>query len=404
MELKIENAKSVSEISSLIKHTLESKTELKNIYIYGEIGDLKVHSSGHVYFNIKDENSVLRAIMWRTYANNINFELKTGLKVYILGSVEVYLAGGTYQVIVSKMILDGIGTLQEKFNKTKEKLLKEGLFDPSNKINIPRYPKKIALITSKTGAVIQDMLRVAKRRMPSVDLLLIPTPVQGSIAADYIIKSISIADNLPDIDTIILARGGGSLEDLWCFNDEAVVREIAKCKKPIITGIGHETDFTLSDFASDLRAATPSVAMELALPDKEELLKHLNSFSDRILEIIKSQLETKKALLFSLSNNSYLTEPLRITKDRWQNLDYLENELHKLYKYRIEEKKYTFSNLCTQLDSLSPLKILSQGYSITQKENKKVINSIKDVSKGEIIITTLANGKIISKIENIKEC
>ena len=388
----------VTEVNQRVKKAVEDEILLKDILIEAEIGTCNYHSSGHLYLTLKDADSELRCNVWKSYVMRLKTKLNTGDRVLIRGSVEVFLKGGSYQLIAKEIYPLGVGALQAKFEALKKKLYEEGLFAPERKIPIPKYPKKIAMITGPSGAAVQDMIRVARKRMPSVNLLVIPSQVQGAVATKSIVGALKVADTLKDVDTVILARGGGSMEDLWCFNEEEVVRAVAAMNKPIITGVGHEIDTTLVDFVSDLRAVTPTQAMEFALCDKGEVLAQIKKDDLYIYNSVWTLFNNKKKYFKALSENPYLKEPERIIRDRQMALDQLSDKINILYADFLKDKKHSFSTLCTKLDSLSPLKILSQGYSLTEKEGK-VVQSIKDLTKGDEIITYLQDGQVKSKVE-----
>ncbi|MBQ0105518.1 MAG: exodeoxyribonuclease VII large subunit, partial [Armatimonadetes bacterium] len=381
----------VTELNQRIKENIESDILLGDVLLAGECGTCQRSSAGHIYITLKDQTSEIRCNIWKYYAQRLTFPLKTGDKIIVRGSVEVYLKGGTYQVIAKNIIPAGAGLLAMQFEALKKKLCEEGLFDENRKIPIPLFPKKIILVTSPTGAVIEDMVRAARRRMPIVDLLLIPTKVQGDGAVASIVGALKVADSLSDGDTVILARGGGSLEDLWCFNEEAVVRQVAAMKKPIITGVGHEPDTTLVDFASDLRASTPTAAMELAVQDRDKVLESLRKSELYIYNTMLKLFENRKKVFETLSNNPYLKEPERMINDRFQTVDIISKSLVNLYSNFVKDKRHEFSALCTKLEMLSPLKILSQGYSLTEKEGS-VVRSVLQIKKGDTIKTYLNDG------------
>ncbi|MBQ7258297.1 MAG: exodeoxyribonuclease VII large subunit [Abditibacteriota bacterium] len=388
----------VTEVNQRVKKTVEDEILLKDILIEAEIGTCNYHSSGHLYLTLKDADSELRCNVWKSYVMRLKTKLNTGDRVLIRGNVEVFLKGGSYQLIAKEIYPLGLGALQAKFEALKKKLYEEGLFAPERKIPIPKYPKKIAMITGPSGAAVQDMIRVARKRMPSVNLLVIPSQVQGAAAAKSIVGALKVADTLTDVDTVILARGGGSMEDLWCFNEEQVVRAVASMNKPIITGVGHEIDTTLVDFASDLRAVTPTQAMEFALCDKGEILAQIKKDDLFIYNSVWNLFNNKKKYFKALSENPYLKDKERIIRDREMVIDQLTDKINMFYSDFLKDKKHSFSTLCTKLDSLSPLKILSQGYSLTEKEGK-VVQSIKDLTKGDEIITYLQDGQVKSKVE-----
>lgn len=388
---------SVTELNTRIKSNIEGDALLRDILIEGEIGSLTRHSSGHIYITLKDKDSEIKCNIWRFYAEKIRFPIKTGDKIVVRGSVEVYLKGGSYQIIGKEVFAFGKGQLQMIFEATKAKLLAEGLFDQNRKIPIPLFPKKIAMITSPTGAVIEDMVRNGRKQMPCVNLLLIPARVQGNEAVPSIVGALKVADTLEDVDTVILARGGGSLEDLWCFNEEAVVRAVANMKKPIITGVGHETDTTLVDYASDLRAATPTEAIIRALQNRDSVLKWVEDAEIRLNNAVVSSFNNKKKLFETLVNNPYLKEPERIIKDREQTIDILVSKMDTAFQNIYKDKKFEFEKLVTRLELVSPLKILSQGYSVTEKAGKTV-QSKTELNSGDEITTYLTDGTVKSRV------
>ncbi len=387
----------VTEVNQRVKQTVEAEILLKDILIEAEIGTCNYHSSGHLYLTLKDADSELRCNVWKSYVMRLKTKLNTGDRVLIRGSVEVFLKGGSYQLIAKEIYPLGLGALQAKFEALKKKLYEEGLFANERKIPIPKFPKKISMITGPSGAAVQDMIRVARKRMPSVNLLVIPSQVQGATAAKSIVGALRVADTLEDVDTVILARGGGSMEDLWCFNEEEVVRAVAAMNKPIITGVGHEIDTTLVDFASDLRAVTPTQAMEFALCDKGEVLAQIKKDDLYIYNSVWSLFNNKKKYFKALSENPYLKEPERIIRDRQIALDQLSDKINIIYSDFLKDNKHSFSTLCTKLDSLSPLKILSQGYSLTEKDGA-VVQRVSDLKEGDEITTYLQDGKIKSKV------
>ena len=388
----------VTELNQRVKKTIDDEILLKDILLEAEIGTCNYHSTGHIFLTLKDANSEIRCNVWKTLAMRLKTRLNTGDKVLVRGSVEVYLKGGSYQLIAKEIYPLGLGALQAKFEALKKKLYEEGLFAEERKIPIPKFPKKIAMVTGPTGAAIQDMIRVARGRMPSVNLLVIPAQVQGAAASKSIVGALKVADTLPDVDTVILARGGGSMEDLWCFNEEEVVRAVASMNKPIITGVGHEIDTTLVDFVSDLRAVTPTQAMEFALCDKGEVLAQIKKDDLFIYNSVWKLFNNKKDLFNALSNNPYLKEPDRIIRDREQTLGVLSDKVNRYYTDFLKDKKHSFSTLCTKLDSLSPLKILSQGYSLTEKDGQ-VVQSVNDIKEGDEIITYFQDGTVKSIVK-----
>lgn len=367
------NVIKVSQVNTYIKALLDESTPLKNIYISGEISNFTHYfRSGHFYFTLKDENSQLKAVMFSTNASKLKFIPENGMKVICRGKVAVYEKAGEYQLYVSDIQPDGLGALNLSFEQLKEKLFSEGVCDESKKKAIPKFPKKIGVATSNTGAAIEDIKNITKRRCPLFELVIVPTIVQGEKAVDDIISSIELLDSLNDIDVIILGRGGGSIEDLWAFNSEKVARAIISCKTPIISAVGHESDFTIADFVADLRASTPSAAAELVCPDINVLKNDLNFLTNRLYDSINSSLDEKFMNLYNIADNPVLSDyesVLNVFKNKLDNLSY---ELKNKYNNNIEKKELKFYALTGKLDALSPLSVISRGYSLIYKNNHVV--------------------------------
>ena len=328
----------ISELSKYIKNTFDEDVYLRKVYIKGEISNFKNHTTGHFYFSLKDSTSRINAVMFNSAAKNVKFIPKDGMTVLVTGRVTVYEATGNYQIYVEQMTEDGLGNLYVAFEQLKEKLAKEGLFDREKKKKIVRCPKKIGIVTASTGAAIRDILTTIKRRYPICETILFPTLVQGENAKEDIVKKIKIA-NTYDIDTLIVGRGGGSIEDLWPFNEEIVARAIYDSKVPVISAVGHEIDFTISDFVADLRAATPTAAAELAVPDINTILTYLENAKMRCYNFINSYLENKKVYLSKLSDSYVLKKPTNIYEVKIQNLDHLIDKLNKEMEIIIENNK-----------------------------------------------------------------
>ena len=393
---------SVSELNNYIKDKISNDEFLNNVYIKGEISNFKHHYTGHMYFTLKDENSLIKCIMFKTYTANLNFIPKDGMKVLILGTVSVFERDGIYQIYCKAMQEDGIGDLYAKYEKLKNKLEEEGLFDKQYKKQIPFMPKVIGVLTSQTGSVIRDIINVSTRRNPNVYLKLLPVPVQGEGAAIKIADAIKLMNDKNLADVIIIARGGGSIEDLWPFNEEIVARAIFESKLPVISAIGHETDFTIADFVADLRAPTPSAAAELAVPNIEDIKKNLDKYNNRLAIGLKKNLELIKLKYEKIMNSKVFKEPLLRIQDEYVKLD---NSIKIIYDKVIEKYKESnnkFINIVSKLDSLSPLKTLSRGYSIVEKEDK-IIKSKNDLKIGDEIKITLADGNIKAQVGDIYE-
>ena len=387
----------VSEITKGIKTSLEHK--FSNIGILGEISNVRKPSSGHVYLTLKDKNSQLQAVVFRNSASRIKFELKDGMEVVSFGSVTVYEPRGQYQLIINKIEPKGIGALQLAFQQLKEKLEKEGLFDHAHKKNIPFMPKKIGIVTSPTGAAIKDILNIIDRRFANVEILIYPVKVQGDGAAQEIAEAITELNNYSDIDVIISGRGGGSLEDLWAFNEEIVARSIYNSKIPVISAVGHEIDLTIADLVADKRALTPSEAGELVVPRKDLLIEKTEKFKTRLLQSLTGKLRLSKEKLDRIANSYAIRQPFD-KFNRWQQkLDDLSQRLNLNITHALNSEREKLSGIAGKLESLSPLNVLKRGYTITTKqEDNKSLRYITDLSKGDKIKTNLSRGSIISEI------
>jgi len=391
---------SVSELNNYIKEKVGNDEFLNNVYIKGEISNFKHHYTGHMYFTLKDENSLIKCIMFKTYTANLNFAPKDGMKVLILGTVSVFERDGIYQIYCKAMQEDGIGDLYAKYEKLKKQLEEEGLFDKKFKKEIPFMPKVIGVLTSQTGSVIRDIINVSTRRNPNVYLRLLPVPVQGEGAGVKIADAIRIMNEKNLADVIILARGGGSIEDLWPFNEEVVARAIFQSKLPVISAVGHETDFTIADFVADLRAPTPSAAAELAVPNIAELEEKLLKYNNRFGIALTKKLELMKLNYEKVMNLKVFKEPLLRIQEEYQNLD---NYIKLIYDKTLEkykESNFIFSNLVSKLDSLSPLKTLLRGYTITQI-NGNVVKSVKNISENDKINLKFIDGEVKAVVEEI---
>ena len=390
----------VSEITRGIRTSLEHK--FSNIGVLGEISNVRKPSSGHVYLTLKDKNSQLQAVVFRNTASRIKFELKDGMEVISFGSVTVYEPRGQYQLIINKIEPKGIGALQLAFQQLKEKLEKEGLFDHAHKKDIPFIPKKIGIVTSPTGAAIKDILNIIDRRFANVEVLIYPVKVQGEGAAQEIAEAITELNNYSDIDVIISGRGGGSLEDLWAFNEEIVARSIYNSKIPVISAVGHEIDLTIADLVADIRALTPSEAGELVVPRKDLLIEKTEKFKTRLLQSLTGKLRLSKEKLDRIANSYVIRQPFD-KFNRWQQrLDDFAQRLNLNITHALNTEREKLSGIAGKLESLSPLNVLKRGYTITTKqEDNKSLRDIKNLSKGDKIKTNLSKGSIISEILSI---
>lgn len=383
---------SVSDLNKYIKEKIDNDEYLNNILIKGEISNFKNHYTGHMYFTLKDENSLIKCIMFKSYATKLTFMPKDGMKVMILGSVSVFERDGVYQVYAKVMEEDGLGDLYTKYQELKNKLEKQGLFEEEHKMPIPVMPKIIGVLTSSTGSVIRDIINVSTRRNPNVYIRLFPVPVQGEGAAEKIAQGIEFMNRNKLADVLILARGGGSLEDLWPFNEEIVAHSIYNSEIPIISAVGHETDFTIADFVADLRAPTPSAAAELAVSDTYELQKKINTYQDRLRNLLIKKVELMRLRYEKCITSVAIKEPLRRINDNYLKIDTLIKQLENIIKTKQEKEKTKYIELVAKLDTLSPLKTLYRGYSITEK-NGKIIKNKDELDKGDIVDIKFSNGK-----------
>ena len=369
---------SVTELNSYIKNKIADDEYLNNVLIKGEISNFKNHYTGHMYFTLKDENSLIKCVMFKTYAQKLGFMPKDGMKVFVLGGVSVFERDGVYQIYVKVMQEDGVGILYKKYEELKQRLEEEGYFDEEHKKRIPQMPKIIGVLTSQTGSVIRDIINVSTRRNPNVNIRLFPVPVQGEGAAEKIAEGIKFMNENKLADVLILARGGGSLEDLWPFNEEIVAHAIYNSEIPIISAVGHETDFSISDFVADLRAPTPSAAAELAVPDIYEVKQKINTYQNRLRLTLIKKVEIMKLRYEKCMSSRVFKEPLRNINDNYLKIDAYIKRLENSIKTKQKEEKTKYIELISKLDTLSPLKTLTRGYSLVE-ENDKIIKSAKDV-------------------------
>ncbi|MEJ6950110.1 exodeoxyribonuclease VII large subunit [Natronospora cellulosivora (SeqCode)] len=396
------NIFTITDITKYIKRLLTNDTILSDFWLTGEISNFHHHGSGHMYFTLKDENSCISSIMFRGHNSRLKYEVENGMKVIAHGYISIYEPRGTYQLYIDQLEPAGKGALYLAYEQLKMKLEKEGLFDERHKKKIPVLPKKIGIITSPTGAAIRDIISVVKRRFDNVSALIVPSLVQGENASAQLVQAIDYLNKRNDIDLIIISRGGGSIEDLWPFNEENLARAVYNSSIPIISGVGHETDFTIVDFVADLRAATPSAAAELAISSRNELEKYLDNLYNRIINNIQYKIEDRKKKLVNLSHKRVLMNPEELLAKKIQRIDDLsrriEWQMDKIYKESNEKLRI----LAARMESLNPLKTLARGYSISIKNNK-TITDIKNVNIGDLLETKLTNGKIYSKVIDVEE-
>ena len=413
---------SISDLTRYIKAKFDTDVHLNRIYLKGEISNFKHHTRGHMYFTLKDEFSRINAVMFASSANGLSFEPEDGMKVLVEGRITVYEASGNYQIYVTDMQVDGLGSLYIEFEKLKKKLNDEGLFDVKYKKNIPRFPKKIGIITAPTGAAIRDILSTIKRRYPICETILFPTLVQGSGAKESIVDQIKRAQDF-DLDLIICGRGGGSIEDLWAFNEEIVARAIFASKIPIISAVGHEPDFTIADYVADLRAPTPTGAAEMAVPNMNDINNYLNQIKIRSNESINNIIKHNKVRLQNIKESYILKNPMSMYEVKEQKLDNYIDNLNRFIELVIEKNKARFGNvkdnyilknpsvlleenknkinlIIRSLELLNPLSILDKGYSIVSM-NKKVIKDISEIKKGDKLEVKFSKGNMEAVVERI---
>lgn len=394
---------SVSQINEHIRSIIDRDLLLAGVAIRGEISNYKVYPSGHHYFTIKDEGSALKCVMFRSSAVRLKFRPENGMKIIAMGKISVYPRDGAYQLYCSALALDGVGDLHAAFEQLKGKLAAQGLFDPEHKKPLPKYPKTIGIITSSAGAAVHDMLRILKKRYPLVKALLLPVRVQGAEAPGEIAAAISYANRHQIADLLIVGRGGGSLEDLWAFNEEIVAHAIYNSTIPVISAVGHEPDVTISDYVADVRAATPSNAAELAVPDQDAIKQMLDSISDAMATSVIKQLKTSRQHLDVLSNTPSLQDPTRYIKQHRNKLNLALTRLFACGQSNISSRKQRFISLTAKLDAMSPLKVLTRGYAMVQSPGGSVVRSVKQVTPEEKIQISVSDGTISATIIEAKE-
>lgn len=392
----------VHQINEYIKSMMDNDLILREVWVQGEISNFKLHSSGHMYFTLKDEKGRIRCVLFRYYSNGLNFLPRDGMKVIVKGNISVYCRDGQYQLYVEYMERDGLGQLYAAFEALKEKLKAEGLFNLEFKKPLPHFPKKIGVITSSTGAAVRDIIKVIKKRNPYVDILVIPVLVQGELAKGQICAALDYASTRNDIDVIILGRGGGSIEELWAFNEEEVARAIFRCRIPVISAVGHETDFTISDFVADMRAATPSAAGEIAVPEIVNVKQMLDSFKKDLKDAFLLQIQQKKSILERLVNSFIMKHPERLLHKYIQQLDYNDNKLEGSIARIIEQKYQKLCKLVASLDALNPLAVLTRGFAIAMEiQGNQIIPSVKELEKHDQILLRMRDGNAICDVRKI---
>ena len=393
----------ITQINEYIRSMMDGDRLLMNLAIKGEISNYKVYPSGHHYFTLKDDGATLKCVLFKGNALKLRFRPENGMQVIAMGRITVYPRDGAYQMYCTAMAMDGIGDLYALFEQLKNKLAAKGLFDPAHKKPLPQYPSRIGIITSSAGAAVHDMIRILRKRYPVTKVVLLPVRVQGREAPGELAAAIEYANAHQLADVLIVGRGGGSMEDLWAFNDEQVAWAIYNSHIPVVSAVGHEPDVTISDFVADLRAATPSNAAELVVPDQDALRQTLDGFLAAMIHGMSRKIQAEKQRLRVLSETPVLTNPDRYFVQRQQALLLMRNRLGSAQEQQLHGKMKQFATMTAKLDAMSPLKVLSRGYSVTQKPDGTIIRSIDDLSVGESIQVTLENGFVEASVQSIKE-
>lgn len=394
---------SITQVNEYIRAQLDNDPLLQGVAVRGEISNYKMYPSGHHYFTLKDEGGALKCVMFKGNALRLRFRPENGMKVIAMGKISVYPRDGAYQLYCTAMAMDGIGDLHAAFEQLKAKLAAQGLFDADHKKPIPKYPKTIGIVTSSAGAAVHDMLRILRKRYPLTQVLLLPVRVQGAEAPPEIAAAIRYANRYHLADLLIVGRGGGSIEDLWAFNDERVAYAIYESEIPVVSAVGHEPDVTISDYVADLRAATPSNAAELAVPDQDALCQMLDAMQTTMATALSRQIKGARQHLQVLSESSALKSPVAYLDQKRKNLTLLSNRLTASQQHKAADCKRCFVELAAKLDAMSPLKVLSRGYSMTTLPDGSVIRSAGQVAIGDKITVSLCDGSLTASVEERKE-
>lgn len=398
----MEQIYSVSQVNNYIKNLFIRDYVLNHIYMKGEVSNCKYHSSGHIYFTLKDETGQMACVMFAGQRTGLHFRLEEGQMVIVHGSISVYERDGKYQMYAREITLDGVGVLYERFEMLKKRLEAEGLFDASKKKSIPAYPKRIGIVTAKTGAAIQDIINISRRRNPYVQLILYPAQVQGDGAAATVVRGVQTLDKI-GVDTIIVGRGGGSIEDLWAFNEESVARAIYACATPVISAVGHETDITIADFAADLRAPTPSAAAELAVNDVSVLLSTLVDYHSSLIQSMMRKIDDNRKRVEQYKLRLGYGNPIYQIRQKRQLAADMQEKIQRLFTQKLKNKRHLLELYIEKLKGLSPLEKLSRGYSYMADENGTVVTSIKQVEPGSKLNITVTDGFITATVDQIEK-
>jgi exodeoxyribonuclease VII large subunit len=393
---------SVSALTLRLKALVE--VGFPHVCVEGEISNLSRATSGHIYLTLKDESAQIRGVLWRSAAARIRFDLHDGLHVVAAGPIEVYAARGSYQIVIERLAPQGIGPLELAFRQRYEKLAAEGLFRPERKRPLPRFPRRIALVTSPAGAAVRDMLQVITRRWPACDLIIVPVAVQGQTAAGEIAAALRAVPRLPGVDVVITGRGGGSLEDLWAFNEEVVARAIFECPIPVVSAVGHEVDVTIADLIADKRALTPSEAGEIVVPERGDVLSDLEHLTSRMQAAMRNALHRRGLLIDAIAGSRALARPLELVHDRERMIDELSDRLRRAVRRQVERARHRVEAVGGTIDALSPLKTLSRGYSLTRNPaTGTILRQASGVRVGDRIETRLAQGRLTSVVDLVEE-
>ena len=394
---------SVTELTTYIRRLFEEDESLSRVQVRGEVSNFRRHYSGHCYFTLKDAGAALRCVMFRSRAATLKFEPNDGILVRVKGHVSVYERDGSYQLYVDSMITDGLGDLNAAFNRLREKLKAEGLFDESRKQGLPKMPQRVGVVTSPTGAALRDIVSVMRRRNPFIPILVFPAQVQGTEAPDQIARAIKMLDESGRVDVIIIGRGGGSLEELWAFNDERVVRAVAAAKTPVVSAVGHQTDFTLSDFVADVRAATPSQAAELVTPEVSDLLRRLDAARQRLRQAFRHRIAERRLRLERCLSSRLFRRPQEMLREKEQALDQGRQRLSVAMLRLFDRKRQQWQMSVEKLNALNPLMVLQRGYSVVRLGNGQVLRRINDVAVADELEVLLQDGSLLATVTQVKK-
>lgn len=392
---------SVTELVTAFKEVVE--TSLPPCCVEGEISNCRRSPTGHFYLTLKDDQSEIGAVIWKSSALRMKFQPKDGMKVLATGALQVYVARGSCQFIINRLLPQGVGELELAFRQLRDKLAAEGLFDEERKRPLPRVPRRIALVTSPTGAAVRDMIQVITRRWPAAQIVILPVRVQGDGAAREIARALAMVHRIPEVDVVITGRGGGSLEDLWCFNEEIVARAIAACQIPVISAVGHEIDVSIADLVADRRALTPSEAGELVVPDMKELRAGMSQLAGRMERVLRNRIDRARLRLQGLEGRALLRRPMTLVDERRQRCDDLAERAFRSVNLRLERLRQQLSSTAAALDAMSPLRVLSRGYSLTMRTDHSVVSSVADVRPGDRLRTRLQDGVLESTVDEVSK-